>query len=52
MNLKSIFFLVIVAVASSCHFYKEYDKNSFPTYAWNAGQEVTFYPTIDDIKTS
>ena len=43
---------MILAVSGSCHFYKEYDKKSFPLYAWEAGQEVTFHPTIDDINTS
>jgi gliding motility-associated lipoprotein GldH len=35
-------------LATSCHFYKEYDKESFPTYTWNDGQEVLFTPKIED----
>lgn len=34
---------------SSCHYYKEYDKKSFPTYSWNDGQEVVFTPKVEDI---
>jgi gliding motility-associated lipoprotein GldH len=48
---KSVFGVAILALlflATSCHFYKEYDKDSFPTYSWSDGQEVTFNPTIED----
>jgi gliding motility-associated lipoprotein GldH len=49
--MKIKFFLVsgiLFLLASSCHFYKEYDKKSFPTYSWKDGQEVSFNPAIDD----
>jgi gliding motility-associated lipoprotein GldH len=35
-------------LTTSCHFYKEYDKESFSTYSWNDGQEVIFTPKIED----
>jgi gliding motility-associated lipoprotein GldH len=41
--------LLLLLVMTSCHFYKEYDKESFPTYSWNDGQEVVFTPKIEDI---
>jgi gliding motility-associated lipoprotein GldH len=42
-------YLVIAVLAISCnHVYKEYDKESFPTYTWKSGQEVTFTPNIED----
>lgn len=28
--------------------YKEYNKDSFPTYSWQHGQEILFTPTIED----
>jgi gliding motility-associated lipoprotein GldH len=41
--------LLIALLATSCnHVYKEYDKDSFPTYTWKSGQEVTFTPKIED----
>jgi gliding motility-associated lipoprotein GldH len=50
MNRKQsvIALLTLLLFATSCHFYKEYDKKSFPTYSWNDGQEVVFTPKIDD----
>ena len=37
----------------SCnHVYKEYDKESFPTYTWKSGQEINFNPTIEDVNKS
>ncbi len=37
----------------SCnHVYKEYDKQSFPTYSWQHGQSIIFTPTIEDIHKS
>lgn len=54
MNKKPIlFYLIISFLAISCnHVYKEYDKDSFPTYAWKYGQEIVFKPNIDDINKS
>jgi gliding motility-associated lipoprotein GldH len=40
--------ILLILVTTSCHFYKEYDKDSFPTYSWKDGQEVVFTPKIDD----
>lgn len=40
--------LSLLLLATSCHFYREYDKESFSTYSWSDGQEVTFTPTIED----
>jgi gliding motility-associated lipoprotein GldH len=40
--------ILLLLLTTSCHFYKEYDKESFPTYSWNDGQEVVFTPTIED----
>src|SRR5688572_18297431 len=31
------------------HTYKEYDKESFPTYTWESDQKIIFNPTIKDI---
>ncbi len=49
MNSKSLLFLIVLALGSSCHSYKEYDKESFPTYTWKSGQEIIFRPTIEDV---
>jgi gliding motility-associated lipoprotein GldH len=40
--------VLLMLLSTSCHFYKEYDKESFPTYSWNDGQEVVFAPKIED----
>ena len=49
MNMKSVITSsILFLLATSCHFYKEYDKKSFPTYSWKDAQEVIFSPTIDD----
>jgi hypothetical protein len=45
---KNQIVLGILLLTTSCHFYKEYDKKSFPTYSWNDGQEVLFNPKIED----
>jgi gliding motility-associated lipoprotein GldH len=45
---KNQFVGLLLLVATSCHFYKEYDRESFPTYTWNDGQEVIFTPKIED----
>lgn len=42
-------FVSIALLTISCHVYKEYDKESFPTYVWKAGQEIKFDPTIENI---
>lgn len=49
MTSKSFVFLIVLALSSSCHFFKEYDKESFPTYTWKSGQEIIFQPTIEDV---
>jgi gliding motility-associated lipoprotein GldH len=51
MSKQSIFvYLSIVLITMSCtHVYKEYDKESFSTYSWDDGQEISFNPTIEDI---
>ena len=41
--------IITLTVFSCSHVYKEYDKESFPTYAWKYGQEIIFNPTIADI---
>jgi gliding motility-associated lipoprotein GldH len=39
-------------LATSCnHVYKEYDKESFPTYTWGE-QKIKFSPTIEDFSKS
>ena len=43
-----ISFLSLFLMVTSCHFYKEYDKKSFPTYSWNDEQEVLFTPKIEN----
>lgn len=49
MNIKSfVSGAAVLVLATSCHFYKEYDKESFPTYSWRDGQEVAFNPKIED----
>lgn len=52
MKVRFVILVLFLFFITSCRYYKEYDKESFPTYAWNAGQEITFYPTIDDINAS
>ena len=54
MNIKSILTIfTIVLLTTSCgHVYKEYDKESFPTYSWKYGQEIVFNPSIEDINKS
>lgn len=45
--------ITILFLTLSCnHVYKEYDKDSFPTYSWQHGQEILFTPTIEDISKS
>jgi len=39
----------VLLLTVSCHVYKDYDKEAFPTYAWRAGQAVQFTPNIEDI---
>ena len=49
-NKSILIYLAIMALTISCnHIYKEYDKESFPTYTWKHGQEITFNPTIEDV---
>lgn len=51
MNINNIFiYLSILLACVSCnHVYKEYDKESFSTYSWDDGQELSFTPSIEDI---
>jgi gliding motility-associated lipoprotein GldH len=46
-------FLLAALLLTSCdRVYREYDKDSFPTYTWKSGQEVIFNPTIEDATKS
>jgi gliding motility-associated lipoprotein GldH len=47
LSIFGICFLTILI--SSCHFYKEYDKESFPTYSWEDRQEIVFTPIVEDV---
>ena len=50
MNSKlAIVFFVFAFSFSSCHYYKEYDKKSFSTYAWQSDQELLFHPVIEEV---
>ena len=51
MNIKYLLiYSILTLTAFSCnHVYKEYNKESFPTYVWKQGQEISFNPTIADI---
>jgi gliding motility-associated lipoprotein GldH len=45
--------LLFTLLLTSCdRVYREYDKDSFPTYTWKNGQEVTFNPVIEDVTKS
>jgi gliding motility-associated lipoprotein GldH len=50
MNKKNgLVYAVILLIAFSCnHVYKEYDKESFPSYSWKSGKAITFTPEISD----
>lgn len=53
--MKRIAFILLstVFLLTSCdRVYREYDKDSFPTYTWKSGQEVIFNPTIEDVSKS
>jgi gliding motility-associated lipoprotein GldH len=54
MNKKEIFvyFSVLLITVSCTHVYKEYDKESFSTYSWDDGKELSFSPKIEDISKS
>jgi hypothetical protein len=52
MKLRFLLFVLVSLSIAACHDYKEYNKEAFPTYAWKAGQEIIFHPTIDDISKS
>lgn len=54
MKIKStVVSITFLLFTLSCnHVYKEYDKDSFPTYSWQHGQEILFTPTIEDISKS
>lgn len=47
-NFGIVFFILAFSFCA-CHFYKEYDKESFPTYAWQSGQELRFHPVIEEV---
>jgi gliding motility-associated lipoprotein GldH len=51
MNNKTIAFCIVplILFVSCNHVYKEYNKESFPTYSWNDGQEITFSPKIESV---
>jgi gliding motility-associated lipoprotein GldH len=45
--------LLFTLLLTSCdRVYREYDKDSFPTYTWQNGQEVIFNPAIEDVTKS
>jgi gliding motility-associated lipoprotein GldH len=45
--------LLFTLLLTSCdRVYREYDKDSFPTYTWKNGQEVIFNPAIEDVTKS
>ena len=52
MNIRWLLFSILCFSFTACHYYKKYDKESFPTYTWKEGQEIIFHPTIDDTNTS
>lgn len=53
MKRISVVLLTVVVVLTSCnHVYKEYDKKTFSSYMWHAGDEVIFSPKIDDVSKS
>ena len=53
MNTIRILTLISVALFASCnHVYKQYDKESFPTYTWNSSDGIIFKPKIGDISKS
>ena len=47
-----IFVLGMIVVSSCNHIYREYDKESFPSYTWQKNQEIVFNPTIEDVTKS
>ncbi|HEY3402246.1 MAG TPA: hypothetical protein VGK59_02600 [Ohtaekwangia sp.] len=50
---NSVLYSVMMVVLISCtHVYKEYDKESFPTYTWKSGQGIVFKPVIEDVSKS
>jgi gliding motility-associated lipoprotein GldH len=44
--------LTAILILTSCNTYKEYDKESFPNYIWDYGQEIVFKPVIENIDKS
>ena len=50
MKLVPTFITVLFLATASCnHTFKEYNKESFPAYSWQQGQEIEFNPKIEDI---
>lgn len=51
MNIRRLLICSIITLfIISCNYvYKEYDKESFPTYVWKYGQEIDFNPNIADV---
>ena len=45
-------FMMIILMTSCDHVYKVYDKKTFSSYMWHAGDEVIFKPKIDDASSS
>ncbi len=44
--------LTAILILTGCNTYKEYDKESFPNYTWDYGQEIVFKPVIENIDKS
>jgi gliding motility-associated lipoprotein GldH len=41
--------LLITISFTSCHTYKEYNKDAFGNYTWGSAQEIVFKPVIEDV---
>ncbi len=42
----------VLLLLTGCNTYKKYDKESFPNYTWDSGQEIVFKPLIENIGKS
>jgi gliding motility-associated lipoprotein GldH len=50
MRYPFIYCFGLVFLLVSCNqIYKEYEKDSFATLSWKRGQQIIFYPEIDDL---
>lgn len=46
---SSLPILSLLLLMSCDHIYKEYHKESFSTLSWRHGEEISFYPEIEDV---